>query len=104
MGDLISRNELIEDLEAAKDNGGMGYVIAATLIRYVKRCTTVDKEKCGHWIHCKGKSNLWYCSECGEKILYNQTRRTYNIEKRPVYVVNKYCRNCGARMTKDGDT
>lgn len=52
----------------------------------------------GRWIHCQGKSNLWYCSECGEKILYNPTRRTYNIEKRPVHEVNKYCRGCGAKM------
>ena len=52
----------------------------------------------GRWIHCKGKSNLWYCSECGEKILYNPTRRTYNIEKRPVHEVNKYCRCCGTKM------
>ena len=52
----------------------------------------------GRWIHCQGKSNLWYCSECGEKILYNPTRRTYNIEKRPVHEVNKYCRGCGAIM------
>ena len=52
----------------------------------------------GRWIHCSGKSNLWYCSECGEKILYNPTRRTYNIEKRPVHEVNKYCRGCGAIM------
>lgn len=56
----------------------------------------------GRWIHCQGKSNLWYCSECGEKILYNQTRRTYNIEKRPVHEVNRYCRGCGASM-RDGD-
>lgn len=52
----------------------------------------------GEWVHCNGTINLWYCSECGEKILYNPTRRTYNIRKRPVYEVNKYCRGCGAKM------
>ena len=52
----------------------------------------------GRWVHCEGKSNLWYCSACGEKIIYNPTRRTYNIEKRPVHEVNKYCRGCGAKM------
>lgn len=55
----------------------------------------------GRWIHCKGKSNLWYCSECGEKIIYNPTRKTYKPEKLPVYAVNKWCRNCSAKM--DGD-
>ena len=33
---------LVQDLEGARDNGGMGYVIAQTLIRYVRRCPTVD--------------------------------------------------------------
>ena len=62
---------------------------------------TIDPEELrpkGRWIHCNGKSNLWHCSECGEKILYNPIRRTYNIEKRPVHKVNKYCRGCGAIM------
>lgn len=52
----------------------------------------------GRWIRCKGKSNLWYCSECGEKINYNPKRRTYNITKKPVYEIHKHCRNCGAKM------
>lgn len=52
----------------------------------------------GHWIHCSGNSNLWHCSACGETIIYNPKRRTYNIEKKPVHEVNKFCRNCGADM------
>ena len=64
----------------------------------VKSCEHHKEERKGRWAHCNGKSNLWYCSECGEKILYNPTRRTYNIEKRPVHEVNKYCRGCGAIM------
>lgn len=59
----------------------------------------VVREK-GEWVHCNGKSNLWYCSKCGEKIKYNPTRRTYNIEKKRVDEVNKLCRNCGADMRK----
>lgn len=62
---------------------------------------TIDPESLrphGKWIHCNGKSNLWYCSECGNKVLYNSTRRTYNIEKKPISEINKYCRNCGAKM------
>lgn len=39
---LIDVDELIEDLEAAKANAGMGATIASTLIRYVKRCPAVD--------------------------------------------------------------
>lgn len=52
----------------------------------------------GQWIHCKGKSNLWYCSVCGEKIIYNPTRKTYKPDKKPVWEINKCCRNCGAHM------
>ena len=53
-----------------------------------------------YWIHAKGKSNVWYCSACGEKILYNPTRRTYRpVQKPDVSVVNRFCRGCGKRMT-----
>lgn len=64
---------------------------------------TVDAEpvRNGHWIHCKGKSNLWYCSECGEKIMYNPTRKTYGPNKKTVYEVNMRCRRCGAKMSEE---
>lgn len=52
----------------------------------------------GRWIHCAGKSNLWHCSECGGRIMYNQTRKTYNIKKLPVSEANKFCKHCGAKM------
>ena len=52
----------------------------------------------GRWVKCQGKSNIWYCSECGEKINYKQNRRTYNIPKVPVWQKNKRCRNCGCKM------
>ena len=51
-----------------------------------------------HWIPCQGKSHIWYCSECGERISDNQVRRTYKPEKKPVHEVNRWCRGCGARM------
>lgn len=69
----------------------------------VKRCEHHKEERRGRWIHCRGKSNLWYCSECGEKIVYNPAKRTYNIEKRPVYEVHKHCRACGVRMDGGSD-
>lgn len=51
-----------------------------------------------YWIPCNGKSHIWYCSGCGEKINYNDARRTYKTEKKPVEAVNRYCRGCGATM------
>lgn len=77
--------------------GGFNAVVMSCAIREAPTVDAVEVVH-GRWIHCKGKSNLWYCSVCGEKILYNPTRRTYNIEKRPVHEVNKHCRNCGAKM------
>jgi NAD-dependent SIR2 family protein deacetylase len=71
----------------------------------IVQAPAVDAEpvRHGRWIHCKGKSNLWYCSECGEKIIYNPTRKTYKPKKKPVHEVNKRCRNCGAKMDLEVD-
>lgn len=52
----------------------------------------------GRWVRCKGKSTLWHCSECGERIVYNPTRKTYNVRKKNVAEVNQFCRACGAKM------
>lgn len=92
---LIDANakELIERIN--RNFGGVTRYIIKSIL---KDAPTVIAEVHGQWVHCNGKSNLWYCSVCGEKILYNPTRRTYNIEKRPVYEVNKHCRCCGAKM------
>ena len=49
---LIDANALIEDLKAAEANAGMGSIVASTLIRYVKRCDTVDAVE------------VVYCQEC----------------------------------------
>mgnify|MGYP003309555592 CR=1 FL=1 len=100
--DLISRDEALRMLKFKKNwcygSGSMEDI--DRVMEDIKNLPAVDAEpvRHGRWIHCNGKSNLWYCSECGEKILYNQTRRTYNIEKRPVHEVNKYCRGCGENM------
>lgn len=41
---LIDANELLEDIESAKENHGMGQIVADTLTRYVKRVPTIDPE------------------------------------------------------------
>lgn len=67
---------------------------------FIQELTTIDAVPVvhGHWIRCDGKSIVWYCSECGGKILYNPNPRTYNINKPKVEQYNKFCRNCGAKM------
>lgn len=54
-----------------------------------------------YWIHCRGKSNIWYCSNCDEKINYNPKRGTYIKEKRKVWEIYRYCRGCGYTMIED---
>lgn len=56
------------------------------------------KNKMANWIHCKGKSHIWYCSNCGEKINYNNARKVYTKAMKPVEEVNRYCRHCGEKM------
>ena len=109
MGDLISREAAVNKLrkwakqtEGAKSDVAVGafYESAA---RYLERLPAVDAEpvRHGYWIPCAGESHIWYCSECGEKINYNQVRRTYKHEKKPVHEVNRWCRSCGAKMDAD---
>lgn len=102
---LIDADALKKDLlsQAKMNEAEENYDKAAedrVIIDYLRLVPTIDAApiRHGHWIHCAGKSNLWYCSECGGKILYNQTRRTYNIKKLPVDEMNRFCRSCGAKM------
>ena len=90
---LIDANVLIEDLEAAEANAGMGAVVARTLIRYVKRCATVDAVEVvhGQW-EAKDSGFDWElkCSLCGEQ---------YWIEKDELETHKpNYCPRCGAKM------
>lgn len=83
---LIDANVLIEDLEAAEANAGMGAVVARTLIRYVKRCATVDAVEVvhGRCEYCKdGKSFI------GARMLLGNDGKWHDINN---------CPNCGAKM------
>lgn len=67
---------------------------------YIEKAQTLDVApvRHGRWVRCKGKSTLWHCSEFGERIVYNPTRKTYNICKKNVAEVNQFCRACGKKM------
>lgn len=54
----IDKNALIDDLEAAKNNGGMGATLASTLIRYVKRCPTMNAVVVVRCKDCKYAKNM----------------------------------------------
>lgn len=90
MYDLISRKALLEDIKAAKENGGMGAVVADTLSRYVKRQPAVDARPVvhGEWIelHEENGHEVGTCSHC-----------------RHVRIVDNYCPNCGAKMDGGND-
>lgn len=67
-------------------------------------CVEAEPVKHGRWIRAEAKgypvkrSSIWYCSECGEKIKYNDTLGRYQKTKKTVSQVNPRCRKCGARM------
>ena len=42
MAEYIKREALLEDLQAAVENGGMGGMVASALKRYVKRAPAAD--------------------------------------------------------------
>lgn len=95
------RKVLVEEKSCRPDNDDdvvYGIQMAIDALDDMSTFTWENIRPHGQWIHCQGKSNLWYCSKCGAKIIYNSTRKTYNIEKKPVSEVNKYCRNCGVKM------
>ena len=76
------------------------------LLETINNAPTVEAEpvKHGRWIRAEAKgypvkrSSIWYCSECGEKIKYNDTLGRYQKTKKTVSQVNPRCRKCGARM------
>lgn len=94
---LIDADALMKNIGKIPQLRGITY---SRMKRAVEETPTIDAEtvRHGRWVKCQGKSNIWYCSECGEKINYKQNRRTYNIPKVPVWQKNKRCRNCGAKM------
>jgi hypothetical protein len=84
----------IEDCEHALEADALAYIqqLEAQMVR------DLDAAQGAHWIPCAGKSHIWYCSRCGERINYNQARRTYKPEGKPVHEVNRWCRGCGAKI------
>lgn len=51
MAEYIDREALLEDIDAAQKNGGMGEVVAGTLKRYVNRQPAADVAPKRHELH-----------------------------------------------------
>lgn len=49
----------------------------------------------GHWVADEGMVITYFCSECGEKALYEEG--SYDP------VTSKYCPNCGTKMEAVSD-
>lgn len=91
---LAARNprDCASDLELLRD-----YIENSELVKH------------GRWIRAEAKgypvkrSSIWYCSECGEKIKYNDTLGRYQKTKKTVSQVNPRCRKCDALMDGGAD-
>lgn len=76
----LDKNALIDDLEAAKNNAGMGASVASTLIRYVKRCPTVDAVEVVRCKDCKYAKNMTHIGESKYLLGECSLREEDNIE------------------------
>ena len=106
---LIDANALLKSYDVAwmveYDETGCGVRKKAIPTKTIDDIPTIDAVEVvhAHWVRASGKSHIWYCSACGDKINYKQNCRTYNIPKVPVEQKNKFCRNCGAQMGGGAD-
>lgn len=88
MVDYIEREGLLDEISAARDNDGMGAIVAGTLTRYIKRAPAADVRPVvrGRWEFVKGSNGKEYmvCSECRVQ--------------QDLSALFTYCPNCGAIM------
>ena len=97
MAEYIEREALLEDIQAAVENEGMGSMVAGALKRYVKRVTAADVApvRHGRWIDAypdiEPNPMFMYgiCSECG----FEQGISKYL----------NYCPDCGCRIDGGAD-
>ena len=89
MGDYIEREGLLDEISAARDNGGMGAIVAGTLTRYIKRAPAADVRPVvrGRWENFRGKPR---CSKC--KAVWPED-----------YYDHNFCPRCGADMREGSE-
>ena len=66
MAEYIEREALLEDIQAAVENGGMGSMVAGALKRYVTRVPAADVAPVVRCLDCRyfglNDENVPYCS------------------------------------------
>ena len=117
MAEYIEREALLEDIQAAVENEGMGSMVAGALKRYVKRVPAADVApvRHGRWLLEANKDKVncrWNvtaeCSNCCDEkkeiwagffpnVPDWLARDTALIDAKSVKLSN-YCPNCGAKM------
>ena len=97
MAEYIERESLLEDIQAAVENEGMGSMVAGALKRYVKRVTAADVApvRHGRWIHTDLAAHWLGKDECSECTYHEKDRRDLSHFN--------YCPNCGAKMDGGDD-
>ena len=89
MPGYIEREALIEDIDAAVKNSGMGCVVGQTLKRYVKRQTAADVAPVRH--------GRWYFESTYG---YKTTRCSRCFWAHEGHLYFPFCPYCGARMER----
>lgn len=94
MAEYIDREALLEDIDAAMKNSGMGYVIGKTLKRYVKLQTAADVAPVRH-----GRWKPYHEADIGyDEYGVRCSNCKFEVEDHEVNFIMKYCPNCGAKM------
>ena len=75
MAEYIEREALLEDIQAAVENEGMGSMVAGALKRYVKRVTAADVAPV---VRCRDCKHAWI-HPCGYVYCHRDGRNTYEM-------------------------
>lgn len=109
MGDLISREALIEALNSSPNirtmRGGVSgiWINLLDVVGEIERMPAAEPVRRGHWVFDEN-ANDWgiggyVCSECQAK---NNNLPCVKVANPLMFVGANYCPNCGVNMDGDG--
>ena len=78
MAEYIERNKLIEDIDVAMNNTGMGRVVGETMKRYIKRLPAADVVEVVRCKDCRCAQIIQ--TQCGEKYFECKYFKSYVVE------------------------